>query len=686
MQIVNLIVDIGRISPFVAFTINLLLGLWVFLSNKNGQKNLYFFFFSIILSVWALCCFFQSVVADEGMAIFVDKILYSGAVFAPIVLLQLTSTFTRYRRNMIILIGYIFSTFLLISNWTSYFRSGVSFNFGARYVTAPEIFWHIYVIYYVLIVTLSFYDLIVRYKCSKDAEKLRILYIFLSLFILILGGNSYFLLILRKFNPIIDSLLNLSSSILLILYSLVMSYLILKLNVMDFRTIVQKSLSYVISTALLLLPYILAINIMKYYSLSILWIAFTVVYNIIAFLLFEKIRLKIQTTSDKLFLKGKYDFTDTVAYLAEKLSYVVSLKDLEAFFENARVENIESSILKIYPVSARENEQEFLIETVDYCSKNKKIAFLSNLPKELVSGPEFKGVEFIVPCFSRGKLTAIIFVGKKLSEDPYKEEEVDVFKALAPQIAAVIERIKPYEKVKQDLSAAEDKVEKAQKEMEKISKLASLGTLAAGLAHEIRNPMMVLSSKSQMIKDKLDDKEYLLTFSRLIPEQINRILDIVNRMLRFARAKEMETGSHDVNKILEDTLYLLSDKIKSKNISAVKELSARKNVSANQSSLSEAFLNITLNALDFMESNGRLTIRTADEERFIRIEISDTGAGIPDDKIDHIFEPFFTTRAEGTGLGLSIAYKNIQDHRGRIEVNSKIGEGSVFIVHLPAVQ
>jgi PAS domain S-box-containing protein len=249
-----------------------------------------------------------------------------------------------------------------------------------------------------------------------------------------------------------------------------------------------------------------------------------------------------------------------------------------------------------------------------------------------------------------------------------------------------------------ELKNTYDKLSETQAQLIQSAKMAAIGLLASGVAHEINNPLSVISGETQMLlKDR--DKEIRET-SKTILEQVKRIENIVQRLSEFSRWKKPEFTPLDLNKIMEESIFLLKYQTKVENIEIVNELTTDlPKPAGDKTQIQEVFLNIMLNAVEAMERGGILTIRTYSEkiteiearktdkfkigENVAVVEIKDTGKGIDDVGLDKLFEPFFTTKEEGVGLGLSICYGIIEKHGGVIEVQSKLGEGSTFIVKLP---
>jgi len=219
-------------------------------------------------------------------------------------------------------------------------------------------------------------------------------------------------------------------------------------------------------------------------------------------------------------------------------------------------------------------------------------------------------------------------------------------------------------------------------------KLASLGKLAAGVAHEINNPLGGILIYSHLLLEDMDrESPYYENLEKIVKET-TRCKDIVRGLLEFARPKEPEAASTDINELLDKSLSLVGSQSLFQNIRVNKQYRHDlPRIVADSAQLQQVFTNIILNAADAMQGNGTLTLRSLldTDGKNIVIEFSDNGPGISEDNIKKIFDPFFTTKevGHGTGLGLSISYSIIRKHQGTIEVRSKPGEGATFAVKLP---
>ncbi len=228
-----------------------------------------------------------------------------------------------------------------------------------------------------------------------------------------------------------------------------------------------------------------------------------------------------------------------------------------------------------------------------------------------------------------------------------------------------------------------------------MEKMASLGTLAAGVAHEINNPLSFLISNLQTLKNYFQDLEapFLAIKDKNVPRDeliaINqeslegalRIKRIVSDLRTFSRRSETQRVSVDINQILESVLSILWNEMKYK-VTIVKDYQAKSVILGDPTQLSQVFLNLVLNASQAIADKGTISLSTYEDAQNIYIKVIDTGYGIPAEVLPKIFDPFFSTK-KSTGLGLSVSYNIIKKHGGEIKAESKAGAGTTFFVQLP---
>ena len=227
-------------------------------------------------------------------------------------------------------------------------------------------------------------------------------------------------------------------------------------------------------------------------------------------------------------------------------------------------------------------------------------------------------------------------------------------------------------------------------QLSQADKLSSIGLLAAGVAHEVNTPLAVISSYTQMLAKQLQGDTQKSGLLEKITRQTFRASEIVNNLLNFSRTSGTEFANVDINKVITDTLALLEHQFKVSKITVESELTPNISpIQGNPGRLQQVFLNLFLNAKDAMAGGGKLTVATTNGE-LVSVRVSDTGSGIAPEHIQRIYDPFFTTKTapkdgqtRGTGLGLSVTYGIIQEHAGKIRVESNAGAGTTFALDFP---
>ena len=218
------------------------------------------------------------------------------------------------------------------------------------------------------------------------------------------------------------------------------------------------------------------------------------------------------------------------------------------------------------------------------------------------------------------------------------------------------------------------------------AKMASLGVMAGGIAHEIRNPLGICSGAAQLMMQAPDDPALQKECAQRIYENIQRASTVIENLLKFARPAETQFRTIDINTIVQDALALVESQARDKHIQVTLQPSTGKTtLNGSQGLLQQVFANLILNGCQSMAEDGKLTITINTEDRWVTVDVSDTGCGIPTEDMDKIFDPFYTTKpvGQGVGLGLPICYSVIHQHGGTINARSQNSEGSTFTVKLP---
>jgi signal transduction histidine kinase len=296
----------------------------------------------------------------------------------------------------------------------------------------------------------------------------------------------------------------------------------------------------------------------------------------------------------------------------------------------------------------------------------------------------------VVPILAEDQILGLLCLKDERVREAYATDEIDLFRGLSAQIAVTIQNSKLYDRMKER------------------DRLAALGEMAAGLAHEIRNPLGAIKGAAQFLQpmtapDAASTEHGAPTpeareFLSVIVEEANRLNRVVSQFLDYARPYRGEPATLDVNEVVRKTVPLVSPQHVEGVPATPIEISVSladdlPRVKADAEQLRQVFLNLAINGVQAMPQGGRLTISTALRKSvrrasgaFVEIRFRDLGSGIQPQDLKNLFIPFFTTKEKGTGLGLPISQRIIENHGGVIEVRSRVGQGSTFTVVLPAVE
>ncbi len=319
-------------------------------------------------------------------------------------------------------------------------------------------------------------------------------------------------------------------------------------------------------------------------------------------------------------------------------------------------------------------------ETAFRVSRSESIMpYFSDKEQSLIRDAE---IELIYPLKVMNRVSGLVFLGRRSDEHDFTKQDIDLLTLLFDQAAFAIENTSLYEEQSARI-----------KKMYRADRLAILGQLAAGAAHEIRNPLTAIRSTIQYLGKGIQDPDKLEMVNELM-EEVDRINKIVQGMLSFSKPSELETTDVDIVPLLHQSLMLLNNTIVKQQVIVDFDVRAKNTtVVADPAQLKQVFLNVILNAVEAIDGQmeKRLTLvvaggRSLDyQSRYLLISVADTGKGIPEDDIENVFNPFYTTKKDGTGLGLAISYGIISRHGGEMEINSLPGNGTTVLIKLPQI-
>jgi len=332
----------------------------------------------------------------------------------------------------------------------------------------------------------------------------------------------------------------------------------------------------------------------------------------------------------------------------------------------------------------------------------------------------FVVVSFVVSRYVSEPIKRLIFATGKIASgdlnyrvDIKNRDELGVlaqfFNKMTEDLKKSREEIEEYSRtLEQKVEERTRELKESQEKLVQTSKMAAVGQLAGGVAHEINNPMGVILGFAQLVAKDLKEDDPLYMPLKSIEREAMRCKKLVGDLLTFSRVGKTDKEEIDINELIENTLTLIGAQARVKAVEIVKEYDENlPRIMVNKNQIQQVIVNLCNNAIDAMPEGGKITIKTAlkipdvdvaaerssanngtdkpESQKFIEITVSDTGTGMPEEVKKRIFEPFFTTKevGKGTGLGLSLVYEIIQKHKGTIEVESEFGKGTTFKIELP---
>ena len=405
-------------------------------------------------------------------------------------------------------------------------------------------------------------------------------------------------------------------------------------------------------------------------------------------------------------LKHQSDYSQTISELNKSFSLITDLVQLRNNFvtrikEISNIESLEVFLLdpdynRFKPIAEQDHSSQPNRDI--YFNPNDKLIFWLKVNKVLLNILDDPAIfnffterekdvllkldaEIVYPFVLMNQLKGFVLLGKKES-GAYSQNELEILTILFEQASFAFENAMLYMQQRERSG-----------KMYRADRLATLGELAAGAAHEIRNPLTSIRSTIQYLSNKIEDPEDRELALGLISE-VDRINGIIQDMLSFSKPEDLKIEETDFKDIINQIMRLVESSAKSKKVEIVMNyLSVYETINIDNNLMKQALINILMNALqaiDAQEGQIQIEVRDiasenpqSDEDSMFLLEIRDNGKGIPKNLLEKIFDPFYTTKQEGTGLGLSITYSIIHGHGGEFKFQSEIEKGTLVKIKLP---
>lgn len=700
------------LSLVVTSLSTLILGAFVYLKNRHSIVNRSFFLLSLSMAVWSGFQAGQVAANNKFIAGICSYGEYIGVVFIPSFFLNSIYKLLEIKKEKVLKIGYFLSLFFLLLSPTGLFIKGVDVqsNLPIKFPTEAGLLYPLFLIFFIFYMGSGVIALFKAYKNSTGSRRNQMKYFFWAVVLAITSGSMNFLPVfhLQPF-PLLPFV-----TYGVPIYTLATSYAILRYRLMDITIMITRTVTYG-------LIYSFSVGV---FALLTMFFGQWLVFGKINAPLFGVSMLSIliitlslrpldnflsQITNNYLFRK-KYEYQKTLRTASEGMARIKSLPKLldlivrmiansvrvtqatifllnketqayvavvsrgkdrvpKGFIRNSVSSPLVSRLLKKKDVLVYDEIMSWL-KIEPNLNENLRI-ILKKISQEMRD----LNAAICIPSFIEDKMIGFLMLGEKLSGDMYTQEDLDVFMTLANQAALAIENAQSYEELKD-----------TRDQLLQSERLATIGKFANEVAHEIKNPLQAIKTFMEYLPQKYNDKDFRDKFAKVVSGEIQSIDSFVKQLAGFSKPKPLELSPLDINQVLDTTLMLLEDDCKRKGI-LIKRAYLKKNIRilADREQMKQVFLNIFLNSLEAMDKTktNKLIVETNQDDKNLAVKITDTGCGIAKEDLLHLFEPFFTTKENGTGLGLTIVKNIVENHGGKISVESKLTEGTTFSINLP---
>ncbi len=698
------------ISGFLNGITSFVLGLFVLSTNKNRLLNRTYFCFNLSIALWSAGYIFWPLSSDRDSALLWFRILHYGAAFIPACYYHFVLALTeRTRTNRISCVaGYLLAlAFCSIISSTLFIRDMLP-KFSLKFWAVPGIMYHFFLLYFFVYVLMSLKILWKEQATATGRKKDQYKYVLIATLIGYAGGaTNYPLWYNIPIYPV--------GNILVTLYDAIIAYAIVRHQLLDIEVIVKRTLVFaglagsvviVVSLVTFISQDLLAhfIQVPRYCS--------NVVAAIVIAATYGRLRDWLVNATEKYLFQKKYNYKDLLKRFTDEVMVIVDLKKLVETTVSTLSDTVKLNSCSLLLLNRDSRKYELISSkganglqfTLD--EQEAFITFLRETHEPIVLSGELSKVRFpetmiqpaqhlkaqlCLPLNLHEDLIGVLCLGKKKSDEDFTKDDLDILLPLARTLAIAVSNAQLF-----------DELAKTQAEAAQREKLAVIGTLSAGINHEICNPLGIVKTQSEAFL--LDLKEGLLSNqpTEVIVQraasiltgtlkQIDRATSITQKLSNFAKPiKEATAQPVSVDHEVDEVLALVGHDLKLERVDVLKEIPADlPSIVVDRRQLQEVLFNLIRNAGQAIKPPGRITVRAhADENHLVRIEIEDTGSGIPPDKVGKIYDPFFTTKepGKGTGLGLFIVRQIVERNRGRIAVESVVGKGTTFLLDFPAAK
>lgn len=650
---------------------------------------------NIAVGLWGVGAFFLGRISDSNLSLFVWRIAHIPIIFIPVFMLHLAYKLCNLSSKKLLYFAYIqgiiFSILAIASNL---FIPSVRFVFNSFYYdVAGPLFYYFFAIW-LFLVGCSHYQLFITFRHSQGRLKTQILYFFLGAGVGFSGG-------LTNFFPAIGINLFPFGNFTIPLYCVIVTYALLRHQLADIEVVIKKSLIFAGMFAFAFGVFVIVAVLVSHLFGGSRLISLAIS-SLIIIIGLRPIETLLINSTDKFLFQKKYEYKQVLKAFIDEVITELNLdqiinstlklldETLHPYAAAIFIFNKVDDKYQLYNAYGLEDKNTFFTsdsKLVIFLKKTRSPAIIKPVngisganPEVLPEMSQLKAV-LVLPLMLHDDLIGFISLGQKKSDEEYIKDDLDVLLDLARTESIAV-------------GNAQLLTEAAQSE-----RRAAIGTMAAGINHEIGNPLNIINTGIQLflaasergLFNEKSKEEIIQECRNILNETIiqsKHISDITRRLSNFAKpSKEFKPEAIAVIERIDEAIFMVGHELDLTKVKIKKEIATEAiRILADKHEIEQIVFNLIRNAGQAIDGEGTITIRAfMTQDNKVRIEVEDTGKGIPDDKRHRIFEPFFTTKGptKGTGLGLSIVRQLVWRNRGVISFRSEAGVGTTFILEFP---
>jgi len=640
----------NMLFPISACSVSLgciFIGLLILFYNKQSIAHRAFFLFTLSIFIWL---YFKStyvyIHADYLPTLLAERISYSGVLFIPISFYYFLLEFLQLRGNKRIIFWILFIInimWLLILCLTPLLIEGIYRYRWACYPKSGPLNY-LFVLYFI---SIFIYCLVIVYSSYRNApsnkNKLQLKWIFVSFLVSFFAIGDFLPMFGFDHQPF--------GYLFVFAWLIATAYAILRHQFLNIEVIVKKTLIFTgifvsIYAVFAFFAFLGQVFFERFVTAN-RWLSM-IPSVIIVTLTLRPLEGFLINITDKYLFQKKYDYKELLKTFASDVLSVLELDKLIKLTEEKLAQIMKLEYCKVVIADKMDVKTEAVLK----------------IPIEIASSSRQGGTP------RNDGIIGMMLLGKKKSDEEYTQDDMLILQSLSNTLAIAISN-----------ANLVDELTKAQVKMAEKEKMATIGTLAAGMAHEIRNPITTIRVFSEYVPDRLRDEIFTNKYRSTITKEVDKIDHIIQTLIDFSGEEEIRavSGVSAYEAVEELVSIIAQNKDISGRIRLVNNISADlTKISVNKEELDEVILNLTQNAIYAISGKGTITFSAGEKDKIVVVEISDTGSGMSEETIAHIFDPFFTTKSKGFGLGLFVVKELVQRNKGEISVESRVGEGTKF--------